>query len=167
MHHDLITIFLVWINLSSHCLTVPSICIGQGINHVLNTSLSTVVRMSFWVFARLDIALGNLKAYQRLLGIVSVMNRINIYCNRNYYFYHLPILTMLQMLITLHREKCFCVARYLGMRYSKIAITRIPERLCWFVIREIHMGWHHLGMTSLIMWSEIFQLKTWPNWIGW
>ena len=44
--------------------------------------------------------LGNLKAYQRLLGIVFVMTRIEISCNFTDYCPNLQSLTMLQMLLT-------------------------------------------------------------------
>ena len=94
---DLRTVLLVCMALSSHCLTVPSIGSGGGGGHVLKNYLSVVVWMNFWVVTRIDIALGNMKAYQRLLGIVSVMTIIDIYCNFTDYCPHLPSLTMLKM----------------------------------------------------------------------
>ena len=93
---NLRTILLVWVALSYCRITVTIIGSGGGIGHVLNTSLIVVGWMIFLVVARMDIALGNLKTYQRMLGIVS----INIYCNFTDYYLHLPSLNMLKMLLT-------------------------------------------------------------------
>ena len=48
----------------------------------------------------MDIALGNMKAYKRLLGIAYVMTIIDISCNSIDYCSHLPSLAMLKMLMT-------------------------------------------------------------------
>ena len=109
---ELRTVLLVWMALSSHRLTFPSIGDGGGIGQVVNPSLRIFVWINFWVVAWVDIGLGNMKAYQRLLGIVSVMKRIDISCNFTDYCPHLPSLTMLQLLLTWHKEKICCVARY-------------------------------------------------------
>ena len=48
---------------------------------MLKPSLSVAGWMNFLVVARMNNALGGLKTYQIMLGIVSVMTRINIYFN--------------------------------------------------------------------------------------
>ena len=67
---------------------------------MLEISLSAVGWMDFLVVARMDIDLGNMKAYQRLKGVFSVMKRIEIYCNCKYQCPHLPKFTMLLILLT-------------------------------------------------------------------
>ena len=97
---DLKTVLLVWMALSSHCLTVPSIVSVGGEGNVIKPSLVVVGWMNFCVLARMDLALGYLKEYQRLLWIVSVMMIIDISCNFKYYCPRLPSLTMLKMFLT-------------------------------------------------------------------
>ena len=67
---------------------------------MLEPFLGVVGWMDFFVVSRMDTTLGNMKDYQILLGIVSVMKRIYIYCNCKDYCPHIPSLTMLQMLLT-------------------------------------------------------------------
>ena len=79
---------------------MPSIGAGGRIGRVLKPYLIVVGQINFLVVARMDIALGNLKVYQILLGILSVMDRIDTSCNFIDYCLHLPSLTMLKMLLT-------------------------------------------------------------------
>ena len=69
-------VLLMWVDLSSHRLTVPIIGAVEGGGHVQKPSLIVVGWMDFIVVAIMDIALGDMRAYQILLGIVSVMKRI-------------------------------------------------------------------------------------------
>ena len=97
---DLRTVLLVWIALSSHCLTVPSIVARGCKGHVLNPYLSVVGWIIVLVVTSMDIALNNLKLHQRLLGVVSVMRRIKISFNFTDYCPRLPSFTMLQIFLT-------------------------------------------------------------------
>ena len=81
---ELIIFLFVWMVISSRRLTMPSIVNGGGGGRGLNPYLSVVGWINFWVVTRMDIALGGLKAYQRLIGILSVMTRIDISCNFTY-----------------------------------------------------------------------------------
>ena len=67
---------------------------------MLDPSLRAVVCMDFLLVASMDISLGNIKAYQKLLGVVSVITRIYITSNYKYYCSRLPRLTMLQILLS-------------------------------------------------------------------
>ena len=97
---DLRTVLIVWMALCFHNLIMTSIGDGGGIRHVLKPSLSVVIWMNFCLVARMDIILGNMKMYQRLLGIVSVMTIINISCYFTDYCPHLTRFTMLQIFLT-------------------------------------------------------------------
>ena len=60
---DLRTALLFWVALSSHHFTVTSISAGGVIGHVLKPYLSVVGWMNFWVVARMDTTIGNMKVY--------------------------------------------------------------------------------------------------------
>ena len=67
---------------------------------MLDPSSRAVVCMDFLLVASMDISLGNIHSFDKLLGVVYVITRIYITSNYNYYCSRLPRLTMLQILLS-------------------------------------------------------------------
>ena len=108
---DFRTVLLVWVDISSCRVTMTNIGAGGG-GRIIKPSPSAVIWMGFWVVASMDISFGNLKVYLILIGIVSVMTRIDISFKFIYYCPHLQRLNMFQIFLTYYREKICFVAIY-------------------------------------------------------